>query len=134
MGLLSIQWILFDTNSIFSADHAGCTDTRKKKKHFGGIQILGDKTLEAGCLRKNQKLHALSSAEDGSVVRLGIQSPIDHPEPARDSTKDKPKLEIAVLRSNGGNGNLNPIQCSIYERHTNLECSSLKDIKDFRKL
>ncbi|GJW48575.1 hypothetical protein Tco_0080221 [Tanacetum coccineum] len=42
------------------------------------------------------------------VVRLGI-NPMIQPEP-EDLPKDNPKLEIAVLRSNGGNGNLNPIQ------------------------
>ncbi|GJX84661.1 hypothetical protein Tco_0335435 [Tanacetum coccineum] len=73
------------------------------------------------------------------VVRLGI-NPMIQPEP-EDLPKDNPKLEIAVLRvilfsihndewksfqchhqtalrSNGGDGNLNPIQMLNLRRHT----------------
>ncbi|GJX04882.1 hypothetical protein Tco_0190798 [Tanacetum coccineum] len=50
----------------------------------------------------------ISSLVDKLVVRLGI-NPMIQPEP-EDLPKDNPKLEIAVLRSNGGDGNLNPIQ------------------------
>ncbi|GJU72155.1 hypothetical protein Tco_1263560 [Tanacetum coccineum] len=59
-----------------------------------------------------------SNAEDNShkVVRLGI-NPMIQPEP-EDLPKDNPKLEIAVLRSNGGNDNLNPIQMLNLQRHT----------------
>ncbi|GJU66715.1 hypothetical protein Tco_1252974 [Tanacetum coccineum] len=43
-----------------------------------------------------------------------------------DLPKDNPKLEIAVLRSNGGNGNLNPIQM------LNLQRQSIKKAQDLK--
>ncbi|GJZ86473.1 retrovirus-related pol polyprotein from transposon TNT 1-94 [Tanacetum coccineum] len=62
------------------------------------------------------------------VVRLGI-NPMIQPEP-EDLPKDNPKLEIAVLRTNGGNGNLKHIQNAQSTRHTIKESSRFKD-KDF---
>ncbi|GJT71081.1 hypothetical protein Tco_1030367 [Tanacetum coccineum] len=58
------------------------------------------------------------------VVRLGI-NPMIQPEP-EDLPKDNPKLEIAVLRSNGGNGNLNPIQMLILQRQSIKKAQDLK--------
>ncbi|GJY88335.1 retrovirus-related pol polyprotein from transposon TNT 1-94 [Tanacetum coccineum] len=62
--------------------------------------------------------------DNHKVVRLGI-NPMIQPEP-EDLPKDNPKLEIAVLRSNGGNGNLNPIQMLNLRRHTILKAQDLK--------
>ncbi|GJW95174.1 retrovirus-related pol polyprotein from transposon TNT 1-94 [Tanacetum coccineum] len=108
------------------------------KHTSGGIQFLGDKLVS--WMSKKQNCTAMSSAEAeyvalsascAQVVRLGI-NPMIQPEP-EDLPKDNPKLEIAVLRvilfsihndewksfqchhqtalrSNGGDGNLNPIQ------------------------
>ncbi|GJV03855.1 hypothetical protein Tco_1337424 [Tanacetum coccineum] len=55
---------------------------------------------------------------------LGI-NPMIQPEP-EDLPKDNPKLEITVLRSNGGNGNLNPIQM------LNLQRQSIKKAQDLK--
>ncbi|GJS85986.1 retrovirus-related pol polyprotein from transposon TNT 1-94 [Tanacetum coccineum] len=66
----------------------------------------------------------ISSSNITNVVRLGI-NPMIQPEP-EDLPKDNPKLEIAVLRSNGGNGNLNPIQMLNLRRHTILKALDLK--------
>ncbi|GJT60234.1 hypothetical protein Tco_1003767 [Tanacetum coccineum] len=86
-------------------------------------------------------------SDDNKVVRLGI-NPMIQPEP-EDLPKDNPKLEIAVLRvilfsihndewksfqchhqtalrSNGGNGNLNPIHMLNLRRHTIMKAQDLK--------
>ncbi|GJV63437.1 hypothetical protein Tco_1474265 [Tanacetum coccineum] len=100
IGLWYLKDSGFELTAFSDADHVGCIDTRKSTSR--GIQFLGDKI----------------------VVRLGI-NPMIQPEP-EDLPKDNPKLEIAVLRSNGGNGNLNPIQMLNLRRHTILKAQDLK--------
>ncbi|GJR97063.1 retrovirus-related pol polyprotein from transposon TNT 1-94 [Tanacetum coccineum] len=142
-GTLVSKGFGFQHNGHFTdADHADAL--------ILGKALLGDTVrwlikLVSWMSKKQNALQCLQTED--SVVRLGI-NPMIQPEP-EDLPKDNPKLEIAVLRvilfsihndewksfqchhqtalrSNGGNGNLNPIQM------LNLQRQSIKKAQDLK--
>ncbi|GKB83501.1 retrovirus-related pol polyprotein from transposon TNT 1-94 [Tanacetum coccineum] len=132
MGLWYPKDSGFELTAFSDADHAGCIDTRKSTSR--GIYFLADKLVS--WMSKKQNCTAMSSVEaeyvalsasyaQVMVVRLGI-NPMIQPEP-EDLPKDNPKLEIAVLRSIGGNGTSSHSNASIYEEFTIEKAQDFKD-------
>ncbi|GJY81241.1 RNA-directed DNA polymerase, eukaryota [Tanacetum coccineum] len=142
-GTLVSKGFGFQHNGHFTdADHADAL--------ILGKALLGDTVrwlikLVSWMSKKQNALQCLQTED--SVVRLGI-NPMIQPEP-EDLPKDNPKLEIAVLRvilfsihndewksfqchhqtalrSNGGNGNLNPIQMLNLQRQSIMKAQDLK--------
>ncbi|GJY83034.1 hypothetical protein Tco_0496410 [Tanacetum coccineum] len=66
-GTLVSEGFFLCTNSIYSADHAGCQDTRRSTS--GSIQLLGDRLVSWSS--KRQKSAAISSTEAEYIALSG---------------------------------------------------------------